>query len=99
MTNKKLSANKKDCEMPRCVEEKDKQAISKSFEQMNAIARGVEVRLDLLTGHLKKVTQESTDIARRLGIREKEIQRWIAVKTMHDCERNKVIKRLLNRSK
>ena len=74
-----------------------KPAISKSSTEMNAIARGVEARLDSLLGYSKIVTQETIDIARQLGIAEEEIQEWAAVKARLDSERNRVIKSSLNK--
>jgi len=81
------------------LKKKDKQALSESFNEMNAIARGVEARFDLLTGRSKVVTQGTIDIGRRLSIPEKEIQRWAALRSIHDSERNGVIKPSLNRLK
>ena len=85
--------------MPHGNEERDEQVLSKSFKEMDAIARGVEAKLDLLTGHSEIVIQRTIDIARQLGIPKKEIQRWAGVKTTRDSERNRVIEPLLNQPK
>lgn len=66
---------------------------------MNAIACGVEVRYDLLIGYSEIVTQETIDIARHLGIPEKEIQSWAAARPKHNSERNKTIKTAVNKLK
>ncbi len=87
MVSKKLSPEGKDYESPLCVEEKDKQALSESFNEMNAISRGIEARFDLLTSRSKIVTQRTIDIGRQLGILEMDIQRWAALRSMHDSER------------
>ena len=61
---------------------------------MIAIAHGVEVRQELLTGHSKVVTQETVDIARRLQMPEEEIEGWVATRKMLESQINAVIKSL-----
>ena len=92
MVSEKLSSKRRDYELLLCFERKNKQALSEFFNEMNVIARGVEARFDSLIGRSKIVTQGATDIGRQLDIPEKEIQRWAAMKLMHDAERNGVIK-------
>ncbi len=65
----------------------DKEAMEKSFNEMNALARGVGARYDLLIGYAEMVTQETNDIARHLGITEKEIQMWAATRVRQGNER------------
>lgn len=67
-----------------------KSATGKSLAEMDAIARGVEAKVD--TGYLKPVTQRTIDIARKLGIAEKEIQSWAAAKAQLDSKRERTIK-------
>ena len=43
---------------------------------MNAIAHGVEAKLDLFDGHSEVVTQKTIEITRQLSIPEKAIQSW-----------------------
>ena len=50
--------------------------------ELDAIARGVETKLDPFSAYSKVVTQRTIDIARQLGIDEKKIQRWAAAKTL-----------------
>ena len=57
-----------------------KQATSKFSTQMDAIASGVEARLDPSFSYSKMVTQGTVDIARQLGIAEEEIQEWAVAK-------------------
>jgi hypothetical protein len=45
--------------------------------RMEAIACGVQARLDERTGYSKKVTDETVDIARTLGVADREIKAWI----------------------
>jgi len=74
-----------------------KPATKKSSTQMDAIAFGVEVRLDSLLGYSKIAAQETIDIAQQLGIAEKEIQEWAAAKAMLGSERDRVIKSSLDK--
>lgn len=67
-----------------------KPASDKSSAEMDAIARGVEAKVD--PGYLKLVTQRTIDIARKLGIADKEIQRWATEKAQPDSKREKIIK-------
>ncbi len=76
-----------------------KQVTSKSSTEMDAIARGVEARQELLIGFSKTVTERTIDIARQLGIDEKEIQRWVAARAKLDSERNRVITSSLDKLK
>ena len=76
-----------------------KQVTSKSSTEMDAIARGVEAREELLTGYSKTVTERTIDIARQLGMAEEEIQRWVAARAMLDSERNRIIESLLDKLK
>lgn len=58
----------------------ENQATNKSTSQLNAIARGVEVKLDPFSAYSKVVTQKTAEIARQLDIPENEINRWAAEK-------------------
>lgn len=62
----------------------------KRLSEMDAIASGVEVLLDPFLGYSKMVTQRTVDIARRLGINEKEIERWSVEKVSLDSKRTSV---------
>ena len=76
-----------------------KLATSKFSTQIDAIALGVEAKLDPLSNYLKLVTERTVDIARQLAIAEEEIQRWIAMRSMHDSKRNRIIESSLRRLK
>lgn len=68
-----------------------------SFSLMDAIAYGVEAKLDLRDGHLKVVTQRTIDVARWFGIDEAEIQGWVAARTRFDCLNKRQINSLLKK--
>lgn len=72
-------------------EAEDKPTGEESYRQMDAIARGVEARHDLIFGHSKIVAQETTDIARQLGVPEKVIQRWADKRSRLDSEKERII--------
>jgi hypothetical protein len=46
------------------------------YSRMEAIARGVEARLEERTGHSRKITNETVNIARALGVAYREIEKW-----------------------
>lgn len=97
-TYKRL-AERRDHEAPLYLggEEEDKQAMEESFSQMNAIARGVEAKYELLTGHSYTLTQRTIKIARQLGVPEEEIQRWADARARLDSERNREFTSLLDK--
>ena len=74
-----------------------KQAAQKSPTEIDAIARGVEVKLDPFPAFSRVVTERTIDIARQLDIAEAEIQQWASAKTVLDSERNKVTKSALSK--
>ena len=74
-----------------------KEAEEKSTHQIDAIAFGVEAKLDSLDGHSSMVTERTIDVARELSIAEAEIQRWAATRAKLDYEKKKRIKYLLSK--
>jgi DNA-binding response OmpR family regulator len=64
---------------------------------MDAIAYGVEAKLDLHDGHLETVTQRTIDVARWFGIDEAEIERWTTARTRFDCLNRMPINSLLKK--
>ncbi len=65
---------------------------AKSSHEMDAIARGVEARLDPFLTLSRAVTTRTIEVARQLGIAEAEIQRWAAAKAKLDSDRDRIIK-------
>lgn len=78
-------------------EEEDEQAMEEPYRQINAIAFGVEARLNSFLGYSKIVTQEAVNIAYQLGIHEEEIERWAAIRLKYDAKRNAAIKSSLDK--
>jgi len=99
--NEKRSPERRDYKTAPCVcgKEDDGQTVEQSFSQIDAIAHGVEAKLDLLDGHSKRVTQRTIDVARELGIVEEEIERWAAEKARLDSGRNGLIESSLDKLK
>ena len=64
---------------------KDKPIASQWFNEMNAISRGVETRLDSLTGFSGMVTLETVAIARQLRIPERQIKKWAVSRSKAEC--------------
>jgi hypothetical protein len=69
-----------------------------SFDKMEAIACGVQARLEESTGYSKKVTDETINVAKALGVTNTEIERWANHRfsqLAHETERLREIKSLL----
>jgi len=101
LKTKKHSPERRDCQTPLYLggDEEDKLAGGQSFNEMNMIALGVEVRQELLDRHSKIVTEGTIDIARELGIPGEEIQKWSNARLRLDRERNRIIQSLLDKLK
>ncbi len=61
--------------------------MSQALVQMDAIAHGVEIRQDLLTGYSKSVLYETMRIAEQLGVPDKTIQKFKTSRLAQDSER------------
>ncbi len=67
------------------------------FSEIDAIACGVEAKLDLLIGYSKVVAQRTIDVARQLDIPEKQLQRWVNRRAILDSHKSEVIKASLKK--
>lgn len=72
-------------------------SVVESIGCMDAIARGVDTRLDQLFGYSALVNKETVRVARQLGVAQKQIQRWLAIRSEHVATRNARIERSLKR--
>jgi hypothetical protein len=45
-------------------------------DKMEAIACGVQARLEERTGYSRRITNETVSIARALGVADREIEKW-----------------------
>ena len=50
------------------------------FERMDAIAYGVRARFEESTGFIKKITDTTVNVAKALGVPEKEIDNWVEIR-------------------
>lgn len=66
-------------------------AIGKSSQEMAVVAGVIEARLGLLAGDLETITQQATDIARKLGVPEEEVQGWKASRVAIDRSRDRAV--------
>ena len=69
-------------------------------DRMEAIACGVLARFEESTGYSKKVTDETINIARSLGLSNTEIERWVnnrQNRLAQDTVKLQEIKSLLNK--
>lgn len=95
----KRSAERRDCKKSLYVGGKgeDDEGKRESTRQIDAIAFGVEAKLDSFTSFSKIVIERTIDTARQLGIPEEEIQRWADTRLRLDSERNRIIESLLDK--
>jgi len=64
----------------------------KSSREMDTVAGVIEAKLGLLAGDLEAVTQRATDVARELGIPEKEVRNWKASRIEVDRSRDRAVR-------
>ena len=74
-----------------------KNAKSRSLSEINAIAYGVDARVDYFDSHSKIVTDKTVDIAHQLDLPGIEIKKWAVARDQLYSERNRRIKSMLNK--
>ena len=72
-------------------------AISRSFSEINAIAYGVDARVDYFDSHSKIVTDETVEMACQLDLPRTEIKKWAVLRDQLYSERDRRIKSMLNK--
>lgn len=70
---------------------------SRSINRLNAIAYGVDARIDHFDFHSKIVTEKTVELARWLGLPEKEIGKWVIERTELYNERDRKIESILGK--
>lgn len=78
-----------------------KQAARQSETEMDAIAVGVEVDLDPFAAYSKTIIQRTAEIARRLGMPERKIRKWVEAKQAQSDEKHRrveAVRRKVERS-
>jgi hypothetical protein len=64
---------------------------NRAESRMEAIARGVQARLEERTGYSRRLTRETVEIARALGIADREIERWVSERETRSPENDERI--------
>ena len=67
----------------------------RSFSEMNAIAYGVDGKVDYFDFHSKIVTEKTVELARWLGLPGNEIEKWAVARNELHSERDRRIKSTL----
>jgi precorrin-6x reductase len=81
--------------------EQTRKAQARTSARMEAIAWGVQARLEESTGYAKKITAETINIARTLGVPASEIERWVNNRNNRlasETQRVREMKSLLNKA-
>lgn len=65
----------------------------KELQEIDAIASGIEVKLDLTDKRSKIVTQKTIDIAREIGIPDERIIKWVGKRAKINSENLKILKK------
>lgn len=66
-----------------------------SLDEMDAIACGVEAKYELITGHSRIIIEETVAVARKLGVLESKIEKWLTSRLNSDIEKVRMIESLL----
>jgi DNA-binding response OmpR family regulator len=53
---------------------------NRTYREMDAIAYGLDRRIDQIVGHSRIVTEETVKVARQLGLPEAEVQNWVSAR-------------------
>ncbi len=69
----------------------------RSFSEIDAIAYGVEAQVDYFDFHSKIVTNKTIEVARWLGLPEKNIEKWAIARNELYSERDRRIKSALSK--
>jgi len=70
-------------------------AVGQSLRTINAIAIGVDAQVDYFDFHSKIVTEKTVDLARRLGLPAKEVEKWEITRNKQHTERRGYISLML----
>lgn len=73
------------------------ESVNRSISAINTIACGVDAQVDYFDFHSKIVTEKTIDLARRLGLSAKEIEKWANERNELCSERNGFIKSALSK--
>ena len=74
-----------------------REGLLRSIDEMDALARGIEAKQDLMDGRFHKVTERTVEAAIQLGIPERKIQKWVIRRATVNSQRGSAIASLLSR--
>ena len=72
-------------------------AISQSIRTINALAMGVDAQVDYFDFHSRTVTEKTVDLAWRLGISMREIEKWKIARNEQYYEKRLLISSMLGK--
>ncbi len=75
----------------------DKNANNRSLSEINAIAYGVDAQVDYFNFHSTMVTEKTVELARWLGLPEKEIEKWAIARDELYSQRDRRIESALSK--
>lgn len=64
------------------------------FDRMEAIAFGVRARFEENTGYLKKINETTVNVAKALGVPEKEIDKWVESQRSQQTTKSQKLKEI-----
>ena len=70
-----------------------------SINRLNAIAYGVDARIDYFDFHSRIVTERTAQVARWFSLPEREIERWTVSRDKLNSDRNRRLQSSLNKLK
>jgi len=71
----------------------------KSSREMDTVAGVIEAKLGLLAGDLESITERAADVARELGVPEKEVRKWKASRITVDRSRDRAVRSSIKKLK
>lgn len=81
------------------IRQQNKETRRTFIDDINAIACGVEAWFEETSGYSKSITETTIEIARKLGVPDNEIRRWVARRSTFSVERARRIKSFLERQR
>ena len=64
------------------------------FDRMEAIAFGVRARFEESTGYLKRINETTINVAKALGVPEKEIEKWVKSQQVQQTTESQKLKEI-----
>ena len=65
-----------------------------NYERMEAIAFGVRARFEESTGYIRKINETTVNVAKALGVPEKEINKWMETQQSQQTNESQKLKEI-----